>query len=248
MFNDQGCFGRVEIGPLPEGLARRLAAVQGEWLEYDPPSGAIVVRHIEPTASLPLPVIAFELVRLFVEIPPEHHAGIPGGDLFVHTEEERGQLVRLRVEAGGGIRIEWAHPDFKRALRRPWSGGTEIAIDPEVQCLNGTVCFRAAQPREAAAQVQQLADTFEGLYPEGDFRAETVGKDGVEVRMKDVNLDASLLVALLLRVAEPRSLSGRFEMGSFGTVAPEHRLRFLFEGGKAWVQHPLLWSERSAPT
>ncbi len=29
MFYDQGCVGRVELGPIPEGLAERLAAIPG---------------------------------------------------------------------------------------------------------------------------------------------------------------------------------------------------------------------------
>ncbi len=243
MFYDQGCFGRIELGSLPENTVRRLGQIHGEWLEYDAPTGAIVVRHVEPTASTPLPAIACELVRVLSEIPPEYHGDVPGGDLFVHAEHEQGQLVRLRVEAGGAIHIQWAHPDFRKALRRPWASGVEVAIDPEIQRLNGSVSFRATDPEGAVGQVQALADTFEGLYPEGDLAATATGGQDVAVTMTDVNLDASLLVDLLLKVAEPRSLSGRFEMSSFGTVMPERRLRFLFEAGKVWVQHPLLWSD-----
>jgi hypothetical protein len=242
MFYDQGCVGRVELGALPRELAERLTAIPGEWLEFDPPSGAVVVRHVEATSTRHLPAITCELVRIFSEIPPELHGVIPGGDLFVHTEEEHGQLVRIQVVPGGAIRIQWAHPDFKRALRRPYAGGAEVAIDPEVQRLNGMVTFRSPTPENAAMAVQDLADTYEGLYPVGDCVARATGGGGVELRMVEVNLDASQLVDLLLELAEPRSLSGKFEISSFGTVLPEHRLRFLFEDGKAWVQHPLLWA------
>lgn len=242
MFYDQGCFGRVELGPLPRDLGERLAAIPGEWLEYDPPSCAIVVRHVEPTSTRHLPSIARELVRIFSEIPPELHGEIPGGDLFVHTEEERGQLVRIRVEPGGSIHIQWAHPEFKRSLRRPYAGGSEVAIDPEIQKLNGRVAFTSPNPEGAAAALQDLVDNFEGLYPEGECVATVQDGSAVDLTMRDVNVDATRLVALLQELADPRSLSGRFEVSSFGKALPEQRLRFLFENGKVWVQHPLLWT------
>jgi hypothetical protein len=242
MFYDQGCVGRIELGPIPKEVAKRLAAIPGEWLEFDPPSGAIVVRHVEPTSTRHLPVISFELVRIFSELPAEFHGDIPGGDLFIHTEQERGQLVRIRVEPGGAIRIQWAHPEFKRALRRPYMGGAELTIDPEYQRLDGTVTFRSATPESAVVTLQDFADTFEGLYPEGDCVARAAGGAEVELKMKEVNLDAALLLGLLQKLADPRSLSGGFEVSSFGTVLPEKQLRFLFEEGKLWVQHPLLWA------
>ncbi len=242
MFYDQGCFGRVDLGSVPPETVARLSRVQGEWLEYDPTSSTIVVHHVEPTSAPPLPAVACELVRLFSEIPPEYHREIPGGDLFVHTEDER-QLVRLRVEAGGTIHIQWAQPDFKKALRRPWDRGMEVSVDPEIQRLNGAVSFRAPDPAEAARRVQAAADTFEGLYPEGDFSAIVTSGGEVRVTLREVNLDASILTDLLLELAQPRTLTGRFEMSSFGTALPERRLRFLFEDGKVWVQHPLLWSD-----
>lgn len=243
MYYDQGCFGRVDLGPLPREVADRLTRVPGEWLEYDPPMGAIVVRHVEPSSSRHLPAVACELVRLFSEIPPEHHAGIPGGAFFVHTEEERGQLIRLRVEPGGAIHVRWAHPDFKRATRKAYQGGSEIKIDPEIQKLDGTVTFRSVDPEAAARRIRELTDNFEGLYPEGDCLVRVLGDDSLELTMEDVNLDAALLVDLLQEVAKPTTLSGRFRIASFGTILPEHQVRILFETGEVWVQHPLLWPE-----
>jgi hypothetical protein len=244
MFYDQGCVGRVEVGPIPAEVAERLASIPGDWLEFDPPTGSIVVRHVEPTAARHLPAIAYELIRIFSEIPAEFHGEMPGGDLFVHTEDEHGQLVRIRVEPGGTIHIQWAHPDFHQALRRPYMGGTELTIDPEVQRLDGSVTFRSRTPEAAAVTLQDLADTFEGLYPEGDCVARAAGGSDVELNMKEVNLDAARLVDLLQELAEPRSLSGKIEVSSFGTVLPERRLRFVFENGKLWVQHPLLWGDQ----
>ena len=73
MFYDPGCFGRVELGTLPVDVQRRLAALPGEWLEFDAPSGAIVVRYVQPTSSPSLPTIAGELVRIISEIPGACH-------------------------------------------------------------------------------------------------------------------------------------------------------------------------------
>ena len=243
MFYDQGCFGRVDLGTLPGEVADRLSRVPGEWLEYDPPSGAIVVRHVEPTSAHHLPAIACELVRLFAEIPAELHGEIPGGALFVHTREEHGQLIRLRVEPGGAIHVRWAHPSFKQATRLPYEGGKELVIDPEIQRLNGAVSFEAEDAARAADEIQELGDTFEGLYPEGDCVAEAMDGGRVELTMEDVNLDAALLIDLLGRLAKPGTLSGRFQVSSFGTVIPEHQRRILFEDGEVLVQHPLLWPE-----
>jgi hypothetical protein len=243
MFYDQGCFGRVDLGHLPEDVAERLSRVPGEWLEYDPPTGAIVVRHVEPTSAHHLPAIACELVRLFAEIPPELHGDIPGGAFFVHTEEEHGQLIRLRVEAGGAIHVRWAHPSFRQATRLPYAEGAEFVIDPEIQRLNGTVKFQADHPQQSVEAIQELVDTFEGLYPEGDCVCRATGAGTVELTMKEVNLDAVRLVGLLRKVARVGTLSGRFEVSSFGTIIPEHQRRVLFEEGEILVQHPLLWPE-----
>ena len=243
MFYDQGCFGRVDLGDLPSDVASRLSQIPGEWLEFDSPSGAIVVRHVEPTSTHHLPAIAFELVRLFAELPAEFHGEIPGGAFFVHTEGEKGQLIRLRVERGGAIHIRWAHPSFKQATRQPYGGPGELEIDPEVQRLDGEVTFSAEDPETAAANVQDLADTFEGLYPEGDFLAEPTGEGRVKVTMKEVNLDASLLVQRMTELASKGSLAGRFQVSSFGTVIPETQRRILFQDGEVFVQQPLLWPD-----
>lgn len=240
---EPGCFGRVQLGPLPEEVRQRLSRVETNWLEFDPGAGDLLLRPVEPVPVPPLPAIARELVTYLVAIPPEHHATIPGGDLFVHIEEGGGQLVRFRVEKGGGLRIQWAHPHFRRALRRPWAESIPIPVDPEVQRLNGEVTFECSCPREAVASLQALAEGFEGLYPEGDFCARTAGEKRVELTLKEVNLDAARLVKRLLELSEPRTLTGRFEVSAFGPTPPEHRLRFLFEDGRVWIQHPLLWAE-----
>ena len=101
--------------------------------------------------------------------------------------------------------------------------------------------FEADDAIAAAETLQTLADTYEGLYPEGDFRASADG-DAVTVNMSEVNLDGGLLAARMVALARPGSLEGWFEVGSFADFVPENLVRFLFEAGEASVQHPLLWS------
>jgi len=243
MFYDPGCFGRVRLGPLPVEVQRRLLALPGEWLEFDPGTLAIVVRHAQPSTGPSLPTVAGELVRMVAEIPPSLHGGLPGGDLFLHTEGSR-QLVRLRVEQGGALHIRWARPEYSGAPRRPWQPGMHDLVEAKVQRLNGTVSLRAADGTAAAQALERVADTFEGLYPEGDCHA-TATDGTVTVTLQDVNLDAELLARRLQEVAQPRTLTGRIDVTSFAAPVPEHDARFVFEDGGIWIQRPVLWQSDS---
>lgn len=243
MFYDTGCYGQVQLGPLPETAEQRLGALPGEWLEYDALARAIVVRHIQPTAGPCLPAITGELVRMLSEVPEPARAAIPGGDLFVHTEVLV-QLVRLRVEAGGAVRIEWAHPDYARSRRQLWTGGKVEMVEPRVQRLDGEAAFAAADPAAAARELEALADTYEGLYPEGDLTVTADRAAGrVQMAVHDLNLDALLLVRRLEQLARPGTLTGRVEVSSFAATQPEQQLRFVFDDGKTWVQRPVLWED-----
>ncbi len=242
MFYETGCYGRVVLGKLPEGIQQRLAELPGEWLEFDPPSGAIVVRHCQPSSAPCLPCITAELERMLAEVPPSEREAIPGGDLYVHTES-KGQLVRLRVEPGGDLRACWAHPDYSRAERRLYTG-RESLVAPPVQCLNGCVSLVTAAPAQAVRELEALADAYVGLYPEGEFLASADERQGkVKLELRDVNLDVLLLIGRLEQLAAGGSLTGRIEVSSFAAAAPEHYARFLFEEGKAWIERPALWEE-----
>jgi len=243
MFYDAGCYGRVALGELPQAVQQRLGALPGEWLEFDPVLGTIVVRHIQPSAGPCLPTIAGELVRMLSEIPEQAQGRIPGGELFVHTETDS-QLVRLRVERGGALQIEWAHPDYARAKPQLWTGAKVEMVEPRVQRLNGRVTFTATDPARAARELEALADGYEGLYPEGDLVVEvdrTAGRVTVEVR--DLNLDVLLLVERLQQLAAAGSLTGDVQVSSFASIVPEQQLRFVFDDGKTWVQRPVLWAD-----
>jgi hypothetical protein len=246
MFHDEGCHGRVVLGALPDDVQQRLAELPGEWLEFDPQAAAIVVRHVQPTSGPSLPTIVKELVHLLGEIPVELHVGIVGGDLFAHTADSP-HLVRLRVERGGGVRVNWAHPSYADSRKAPYTDGREIAIPPWVCRLNGRVAFRAADATQAAKDMQRAADTFEGLYPEGDFRASADRKgETVAVEMRDVNLDVRVLVAQLNALANPGTLVGTVEVSSFDERHPDERVRLVFQEGKTWVQEPFLWQDDPA--
>ena len=241
MFYDTGCYGRVLMGPLGAGTARRLAALPGEWLEYDAESGAIVVRHIQPTAGPSLPTIAGELVALLSEVPATEHARIAGGDLFVHTEHTS-ELVRLRVEPGGALHVRWAHPDYAKARRQPYVRGAERLVDPRIQRLDGSVRFTATDPARAATELEGAADGFEGLYPEGECRVTPGAGGSVQADFAALNLDADVLMKALERLAAPASLVGQVDVSSFAGEAPERYARFVFEGGRTYILRPVLWS------
>ena len=85
MSYQSGCHGRVVIGELPADVRSRLAQLPGEWLEYDPRSGAIEIGHVQPSTAPILPTVTVELVRILSEIPYELQSRIKGGDFFVHT-------------------------------------------------------------------------------------------------------------------------------------------------------------------
>jgi hypothetical protein len=246
MFYDTGCYGGVRLGELPDAVQQRLAAVPGDWLEFDVPTGMIVVRHVQPSAGPCLPTITGELVRMLGEIPEASQAAIPGGELFVHTEQG-GQLVRLKVEAGGAVKIEWAHPDYTRARPQPYRGERLEIVEPRVQRLNGAVTFTTKDVTRAVRELTTLADTYEGLYPEGDLvAAPDTSKTGVSVEVRDLNLDVLLLVERLQQLAAKGSLSGHIEVSSFAAVFPEQHLRFVFKDGAPLVQRPVLWTEPAA--
>ena len=242
MSYQSGCHGRVVLGELPENVRRRLAHLPGEWLEYDPSTRSVVISHVQPSTAPILPTVTVELVRILSEIPCELQSEIEGGDFFVHTEEPATQLVRLRVEAGGALHIQWAHPEYAGSTKRPYEGSGDIPTPEWEQRINGSVTLEADDAAAAAASLQNLADTYEGLYPEGDFVASASGGDGVRVSMTDVNLDAALLVSRLREVARPGTLAGGFEVGSFADFVPENMVRLVFDGGELLVQRPLLWS------
>ena len=243
MIYETACYGRVELGTLPGRIQERLLPMSGEWLEFEPTTGSVVVRLIQPSAGPSLPTIASELLTMLALIPSELQAGVPGGEIFIHTEAA-GRFVRLRVARGGSVHVEWAHADYRQAQTQPYGGDVPGIADPKVQRLNGKVTFRASDPARAACELERLADTYEGLYPEGECGVRVdKAKRTLALEMHDLNLDGQLLIAKLEELSEPGTLAGGFEVTSFATHAPEQTARFVFRRGKALVQRPNLWPE-----
>lgn len=239
MVAELGCRGRVVVGSLPRETRARVDAVPAEWLDYNPASGAIEVRHVQPSDAPILPTVVSELAHMLHAIPHDLQQTIEGGQLLVHTEDQ-GRLVRIVVDRGGSFHVEWAQPAFEGSQKRPYTG-REIQLEPYEHRLNGRISLRAPNAGAAARTLQSLADTFEGLYPEGDFTARSGSGDTVDLTLRDVNLDVRLLIDALQREAAPRSLAGRITLDSFKEAMPEHMLQILFEQGELWVRRPVLW-------
>lgn len=241
MFADHGCTGEVALGNLPEDVRDALASLDGEWLEYEPDRSVVVKRHAQPSTGPDLPVIAGELVQILATVPAELHQAIPGGDFFVHCSATR-QYVRLHVQPAGVLELRWAHPDYAASSRHAYQGRVETAVDPYYQRLNGRVSFRG-RDADAGQRVLALADSWEGLYPGGECKVVAEGAV-TTIELRDLNLDAHLLIECFGEVAVEGTLDGGFEVTSFGReVRPEESLRVVFESGQAWVQHPVLWPE-----
>lgn len=247
MTHTMACSGSITLGTLARASQQLLARLPGEWLEFDPGSARIVVRLCQPSASPSLPTIASELVRMLAELTGPERAAIPGGELYVHPEG-KAQPARLRVDPGGVLEICWAFPDYSRAQRRPYCG-REVLVEPALQCLNGSVSFVATARGVAVRDLETLAQTFEGLYPEGRFTVGTDEREGrARIELHDVNLDVSLLIDRLQQLAVPGSATGRIEVSSFAATDFEEYARFVFDAGQVWVERPALWeAPRPAP-
>jgi hypothetical protein len=94
--------------------------------------------------------------------------------------------------------------------------------------LNGTVTPQAGDAGGGGSS--SGPDTYEGLYPEGDFRATPGKRPGtVDVELRDVNLDPRLLVGRLLPLADAGTLHGSIEVRSFDDRRPDDCIRLLFQ-------------------
>jgi hypothetical protein len=171
----------------------------------------------------------------------ELHGDIPGGELLVHAEDSP-HVVRLGVARGGSLRVDWAHPTYDAATRQRYGTGDQVPVDGVFCRLAGRLTFGAADPAGAARRLQRLADTFEGLYPEGFFRAAAApGGQTVQVEMHDANLDARLLVDRVVELALAGTLDGAVEVRSFDERYPDDRVRLVFRADGVWVEEPHLF-------
>ena len=124
MRGELHCVGKVELGPLPEEVAERLAKHEGQWLEYS--EKALLVRHAQPEGCIATMGVPCELVNLLSQIPLEQRNSMPGGILYLSDRD--GQVMRLSVKEGE-VRIQWPHPDFDQA--------TSISPEEAFKKMNG---------------------------------------------------------------------------------------------------------------
>lgn len=232
------CRGRLRLGEVGAATARRLATFSGEWLEYSPEEGALVVRHIQPGGSPALAAVPAELIALLDLLAADEREEMPGGTLVVRDRDRL--VLRLSVEHGE-IRIQWPRED--------WAHATAIdvdavfrAVDPVSARVSGTVRFDAPEGAEVA--LVGFIESFEGLYPEGDLRATRDGGT-VRVELLGVNVDPEELVRRVRRMASPpESLSADLEIGSFAPQAFERDFRLTLRGREAHAMRPSLWPDR----
>lgn len=231
------CSGEIVVGALAAETRERLAELGGEWLEYDPRSGKVVVRHVQPGGTPALSAIPAELIAIFESMDTEERERMAGGTLLVR--DRTGVVLRLVVEAGE-IRIQWPREDWTHAVEVPLEEAL-AAIEAVSARVTGAVRFNA--PPGARAKLVEFVESFEGLYPDGDLRLDREGSQ-VEVEFRGINVGPEELLGKLSELAEPRqSLAGELEIGSFVPNALERDFRLSLSEGRVTAERPALWRE-----
>lgn len=232
------CVGKVRLGDLAPASAARLALLGGEWLEFSPEEGAVVVRHVQPGGSPALSAVPSELIAMLDALPAREREVVTGGTLLVR--DRGGVLLRIVVEAGE-IRVQWPREDWSQAV----PVGLEEALrdaDPFSARVSGRVRFAA--PAGAEVRLAEFVDRFEGLYPAGELDVLRSG-GVVDAELRDVNVGPAELLAELRRLAAPAdSVVADLEVGSFRGHASDRDFRLSVHGGKAQAVRPSLWGGR----
>jgi hypothetical protein len=229
------CEVKIRCGSLPWEVSERLAQLSGNWLEFSPEEGAIVVRHVQPVGCPAMSGVPCELISILDSIPSDHREKMPGGTLYVR--DKNGQVLRLLVK-GGELLIQWPHLDY--AHSKPESAGTLLdSINPREARVCGWARF-AGSP-ERAKELAAFVDRFEGLYPEGDMPSECE-QNLVSVRFRDVNVGPRELVYKLETLADAReSLEAELDVSSFAPGALDRSFRIRIERGRIHALRPSLW-------
>lgn len=237
MQGELECKGKIRVGTLPWDVSERLSQFSGNWLEFDPAEGAIVLRHTQPGTCPALSGVPCELITIIDSIPQQQRDSMPGGALYV--KDKQGQVVRLTVEHGE-VRVQWPHLDYTRAKAVSAEAAMQD-LNPSKARVRGWSRFAGSESK--AGQLQDFVDRFEGLYPEGDMPSEC-RSNMVYVEFKDVNVGPEELIAKLRDMAEPpESLQAELEVGSFETGAHDQDFRVCIRDGRVQVLRPALWDE-----
>jgi len=231
------CAGKVRLGPLSAATAARLARLGGEWLEFSPEEGALVVRHVQPGGSSALAAVPAELIAILESLPAAEREHLPGGALVIR--DRTGTLLRIMVE-GGEIRIQWPREDWSHAVEVP----VEVELrgaDPFSARVSGRVRFQAAAGVEA--ELNEFVDRFEGLYPAGELEVDR--EDGwVRAELRAVNVGPQQLLTRLRELAAPpESLEADLDVGSFLRHAGDRDFRLRVRAGEARALRPSLWRD-----
>jgi hypothetical protein len=232
------CEGRVRLGPIGADTERRLTGFGGEWLEYSPDEGVLVVRHIQPGGSPAQSAVPAELIAILDSIPPAERDAMPGGTLVV--KDRSGVVMRLVVERGE-IRVQWPREDWDHAVAVEIDAALRGA-DPFSARVSGKARFRG--PEAKAAAVVDFVEAFEGLYPEGEVLL-LAGADAHEITFRSANVGPAQLLAHLRDAADPiDSLEADLDVGSFAPHSIDRDFRLSIRAGKVQALRPALWRER----
>jgi len=232
------CRGRVQLAPLSATTMLELAGFPGEWLEYSAEENALVVRHVQPGGSPALAAVPAELIAMLDLVPAAGRAASPGGTLVVHARTT--PVLRLCV-AGGRIDVQWPQEDWEHALP------VELAemfrtVAPASAKLTGEIAFAA--PAGAERRLVEFLESFEGLYPGGEYHVRRDGET-VRVRLDTFNAGPEELLALVRELASPAgSLDIELDVGSFEPQAFERDFRLAARGGEIHAVRPALWPAR----
>ncbi len=237
MQGELECIGMVRVGSLPWEVSERLAQFTGNWLEFVPEQNAIIVRHVQPLGCPALSAVPCELIALIDSIPSELRASIPGGALYLRSQN--GPVLRLVVERGD-VRIEWPRADYSQ----PVPVDPEAAIkeaDPSTARVTGWARFSGSAA--GAGSLQEFIDGFEGLYPEGEVFTDCK-QNVVSVQLKNVNVGPAGLIGKLRELAGSiDSLQAELDVDSFVADSPASDFRIEIRDGRVQAKRPSLWRE-----
>ncbi len=232
------CTGEVLLGPLSPSTLALLAGLGGEWLELGPQGRKLLPCHVQPGGTPTLAALPAELIALLDAMTPEERAAMPGGTLVVR--DRAGSVVRLLV-VQGEIHVQWPRED--------WSQVEPVDLDrvlAEIDAASARISGRVSFDAEPGAEdrLVEFVGRFDGLYPEGDLRAERQGGQDRTLRatLTDVNVGPGQLLATLRCMADPaESLEGEIEVGSFLPHAQDRDFRLTLRRGTAQAVRPALW-------
>lgn len=239
MRSHLGCTGLLDLGSLSEETQKRLEQAEASWLEYSPDPPTLEVRHVQPDDIPPLREIAGELVEFLSCLSDGERAQVPGGTFF-YQDEATGQLIRMKVAAGGLLNIAWARPDYSHAEWQHFRNQPVMLVFEPFQRLNGTASFEGSPT--AADDIRSILEATAGQYSQGDFEI-VASIDRVQVTLRDVNADCLSVVNGLRYSARNSTLTGEIDVSSFRSGDLEDYCRFVFRGDETWIARPALWSD-----